>query len=50
MGSHGRGALTETQLGSTTETVVRKAPMTVIVHKPLAIQEKLRRCWQTLGE
>ena len=50
MGSHGRGALTETLLGSTTEKVVRKAPMTVIVHKPPAIQEKLRRCWQTLGE
>lgn len=50
MGSHGREALTETLLGSTTEKVVRKAPMTVIVHKPQAIQEKLRRYWQTLGE
>ena len=50
MGSHGRGSLTETLLGSTTEKVVRKAPMTVIVHKPLAVREKLRRHWQTLGE
>lgn len=50
MGSHGRGVLTETLLGSTTEKVVRKAPMTVIVHKPPAIQEKLRHHWQTLGE
>lgn len=50
MGSHGRGALTETLLGSTTEKVVHKAPMTVIVHKPPAVREKLRRCWQTLGE
>lgn len=49
IGSHGRGALTETLLGSTTEKVVRKAPMMVIVHKPPAVQEKLRRCWQTLG-
>lgn len=50
MGSHGRGALAETLLGSTTEKVVRKAPMTVVVHKPPAVQDKLRRCWQTLGE
>ncbi len=50
MGSQRRGALLETLPGSTTEKVVRKAPMTVIVHKPPAVQQRLRRCWQTPGE
>ena len=50
MESHGRGSLTETLLRSTTEKVIGKALITVIVHKPLAIQERLRHCWQNPGE
>ncbi len=48
MGAHGRGALAETLLGATTEKVVRKAPMTVVVHKPRAVRERLLRHWQAL--
>ena len=47
MGSPGRGAPSGTLPGSATEKVVRKTPRTVIVNKPPAIQDKLRRRWQT---
>ncbi len=50
MGSHGKGITSEVLLGSTSEKVVRKSPVTVMIVKPEKVKEKLLKCWKTLGE
>ena len=49
MGSHGRGLIAESILGSVAERVVRAAPVPVAVVKPQRIRDRLLRHWQALG-